>query len=132
MRHRTADARKKLLCVEDVSSHDTPRPATMIWCGGSRPWRTLKGPSQQPGRQGAERAIETWIAVTRVAAWKTPIDVKADFGQTDILPDGRVILDLGGNKYRLVAWINYRKGLVLIKFIGTHEEHDRIDPGTVG
>ncbi len=93
---------------------------------------TLKAFYQQPGHQGAERAIETLVAVTRVAAWKTPIDVKADFGQTDILPDGRVIFDLGGNKYRLVAWINYRKELVLIKFIGTHEEYDRIDPKTVG
>ena len=83
---------------------------------------TLKAFYQQPGHQGAERVIETWVAVT----------VKADFGQTDILPDGRVIFDLGGNKYRLVAWINYRKGLVLIKFIGTHEEYDRIDPKTVG
>ena len=94
--------------------------------------KTLKAFYEQPRYRAAGPLIETWVATTRAAAWDNPIDVKADFGQTDILPDGRAIFDLGGDKYRLVAWINYRKKLVLIKFIGTHKEYDKIDPKTVG
>jgi hypothetical protein len=45
--------------------------------------------------------------------------------------DNRVIFDLGGNKYRLIVHISFAFGRVLVKFIGTHAEYDRIDPETV-
>ena len=35
------------------------------------------------------------------------------------------------NKYRLVAHVSYLTKRVLIKFIGTHREYDRIDPELV-
>ena len=48
----------------------------------------------------------------------------------DFVGDNRVIFDLGGNKYRLVVHVSFL-GRVLVKFIGTHSEYDRIDPETV-
>ncbi len=94
--------------------------------------RTLKDFYRQPDYRAAEQVIETWIATTKTVAWATPVEVKASFGQTDILPGGRAVFDLGGNKYRLVVWINYQRGQVFIKFIGTHKEYDKIDANTVG
>ncbi len=47
------------------------------------------------------------------------------------LGDNRVIFDLGGNKYRLIVHVSFAFGRVLVKFIGTHSEYDRIDPETV-
>lgn len=59
--------------------------------------------------------------------------MKARFGTTvDFVGDNRAIFDLGGNKYRLVMHVSYRFRRVLVKFVGTHAEHDRIDPETVG
>ena len=49
----------------------------------------------------------------------------------DFVADTRVIFDIGGNKYRLIVHIAYRFKRVLVKFIGTHAEYDRIDPETV-
>jgi len=49
------------------------------------------------------------------------------FRNADILPGGRVIFDIGGNKYRLVAAIHYRGRRVYVRFVGTHAEYDRID-----
>jgi len=40
---------------------------------------------------------------------------------------GRVVFNIGGNKYRLVVWINYPYRVVYVRFIGTHAQYDRID-----
>jgi mRNA interferase HigB len=37
-----------------------------------------------------------------------------------------VVFNVGGNKYRLVVEMQYRAGIVWVKFIGTHEQYDRI------
>ena len=80
----------------------------------------------------AEAPIRVWFAVVSKAHWRTPADVKRQFGTTvDFVGDNRLIFDLGGNKYRLVAHVSYTFGRVLIKFLGTHAEYDRIDPETV-
>ena len=80
----------------------------------------------------AERPIRAWFAVLSKARWHGPADVKRQFGTTvDFVGDNRVIFDLGGNKYRLVAHVSYTFGRVLIKFVGTHAEYERINPETV-
>jgi mRNA interferase HigB len=80
----------------------------------------------------AEGPIRVWFALASKARWKSPNDIKRQFGSSvDFVGDNRVIFDLGGNKYRLVAHVSYRFGRLLVKFIGTHSEYDRIDPETV-
>jgi mRNA interferase HigB len=80
----------------------------------------------------AERPIRLWFAATRSAQWRGPSDVKRQFGTTvDFVGDNRVIFDLGGNKYRLIVHVSYRFRRVLVKFIGTHAEYDRVNPETV-
>jgi mRNA interferase HigB len=80
----------------------------------------------------AEGPSRAWFAVVSKARWKNPNDVKRQFGTTvDFIGDNRAIFDLGGNKYRLIVHVSHEFGRVLIKFIGTHAEYDRIDPETV-
>jgi len=80
----------------------------------------------------AERPLQAWYEVARKARWATPAEIKAGFGtNVDFVADNRVIFDLGGNKYRLVVRVSYRFRHVMIKFVGTHKEYDRIDPETV-
>ena len=58
--------------------------------------------------------------------------MKQQFGtNVDFIADNRLVFDLGGNKYRLIVHVSYKFGRVLVKFIGTHAEYDRIDPETV-
>jgi mRNA interferase HigB len=79
--------------------------------------------------EGPSRACYAMVAKAR---WRSPSEIKRQFGSTvDFVGDNRVIFDLGGNKYRLIVHISYAFGRVLIKFIGTHAECDRIDPETV-
>ena len=49
----------------------------------------------------------------------------------DFVPDNRIVFDLAGNKYRLVVHVAYAYKRVLVKFVGTHAEYDRIDVETV-
>jgi mRNA interferase HigB len=80
----------------------------------------------------AEGPVRAWLATASGARWTSPGDVKRQFGSTvDFVGDNRVIFDLGGNKYRLVVHVSFTFGRILVKFIGTHAEYDRIDPETV-
>jgi mRNA interferase HigB len=80
----------------------------------------------------AETPLKVWFAIVSRARWTGPADVKRLFGtNVDFVADNRMIFDLGGNKFRLVARVSYEFERVLVKFVGTHKEYDRIDPETV-
>jgi mRNA interferase HigB len=53
--------------------------------------------------------------------------VKATYGDASILKDSRVVFNIAGNKFRLIVRINYPYRVVYIRFVGTHDEYDRID-----
>ena len=76
----------------------------------------------------AEGPLTAWYLVASKADWTSPADIKAMFGTTvDFVGDNRVIFDIGGNKYRLIVHVAYKFHRILIKFVGTHREYDRID-----
>ncbi len=79
----------------------------------------------------AEQPLKAWFAEATVATWETPQAIKERYRHASFVADRRVIFNIGGNKYRLIAHVNYDYGIVLVKFIGTHSEYDRIDPETV-
>lgn len=79
----------------------------------------------------AEEPGLAWYRETVKADWSTPNQVKEQFGSASILKDGRVVFNIAGNKYRIVVWINYDYRVVYIRFIGTHEQYDRIDAQTI-
>lgn len=86
---------------------------------------------QDPQHQDAAEPALAWYHQARKAKWATPMDVKLDFGNASILKDGRVVFNIGGNKYRLVVWINYAYQVVYIRFIGTHGQYDEIDAQSI-
>ncbi|MGE0213986.1 MAG: type II toxin-antitoxin system HigB family toxin [Parvibaculaceae bacterium] len=80
----------------------------------------------------AEQPLRHWHSMVDKAEWNGPADVKAMFGTSvDFVADNRVIFDIGGNRYRLVVHVAYRYRRVLVKFVGTHKEYDRIRPESV-
>lgn len=80
----------------------------------------------------AEIPLRGWYTLASDGNWTGPADVKRQFGTSvDFVGDSRAIFDIGGNKYRLVVHLAYPYGRVLIKFVGTHKDYDKIDPETV-
>ncbi|MES2588689.1 MAG: type II toxin-antitoxin system HigB family toxin [Bacteroidota bacterium] len=65
------------------------------------------------------------------ANWKTPNDIKKEYSSASILEDNRVCFNIKGNKYRLIIKINYDYGIIWIRFIGTHQEYDKINANKV-
>ena len=87
---------------------------------------------EAPGREDAEGPLKAWYAEARAAAWKSPAQIKDRYRSASFVGDNRVVFNIGGNKHRLVVHVNYGLEIVLIKFVGSHEEYDRIDVETVG
>jgi mRNA interferase HigB len=92
---------------------------------------TLRAFWERPAYHDAEQPLRAWVKVVRTAHWANLPAVKRMFNSADILRDGRVVFDIGGNKYRLIACVNYHYGVVYVRFIGTHRAYDAIDPQTV-
>jgi len=64
---------------------------------------TLTAFWDQPEHRDAEQPLPTWVRAVKSARWADPPAVKRMFGSADILRDGGVVFDIGGNKYRIVA-----------------------------
>lgn len=79
---------------------------------------------------GCKDELMAWHRVVKDSKWAKPNDVKKTYIKASILKRGRVIFDITRN-YRLVAHINYQAEIVFIRFIGNHNEYDRIDPHTI-
>jgi mRNA interferase HigB len=82
---------------------------------------------EQPGRQDAKGQIEAWYYEAKRAQWESPTDVKAQYGSASVIGDNRVVFNIAGNKYRLIVRINYNSKPVFVRFVGTHQEYDKID-----
>jgi mRNA interferase HigB len=75
----------------------------------------------------AKAGLDAWYYEARAAVWISSADIKARYRSASIINKRRVVFNICGNKFRLVADINYPVGIVYIRFIGTHEEYDGID-----
>lgn len=79
----------------------------------------------------AEKSINTWKATVNYANWGNRQHVLADFPNAKIIKGNRARFEIKHNKYRFIAEILYEEQLVIVRFIGTHNEYENIDPATV-
>jgi mRNA interferase HigB len=76
----------------------------------------------------ARKPIARFLDLALAAEWKHLPDLRDTFASADYAPEtGIVIFDIGGNKYRLVALVNFETQTLFIDKILTHEEYDRKD-----
>jgi mRNA interferase HigB len=83
----------------------------------------------RPERRQHGGAFEDWYKIARRAEWDNFQEAKATFVQTDVASGGQgktaTIFDVGGNKCRIVANIDYMRKTVLIVAVLTHAEYDK-------
>jgi mRNA interferase HigB len=75
----------------------------------------------------AEESLLEWYTIIKKANWANHNELKAQIGHASIISDKRVVFNIHGNKYRLVADIQYLPQFVFIVWLGTHKEYDKIN-----
>lgn len=74
----------------------------------------------------AEIALEDWYDKTSNAEWDNFADLKKSFGSADLVGNNRVIFNIKGNDYRLIAIVLFKIKMVYIRFIGTHAAYSKL------
>ena len=75
----------------------------------------------------AEVALEEWYQKTSIAEWTCFADMKKTFNSVDNVGNQHYVFNIRGNNYRLIVVIKFTIKTVLIRFIGTHADYDKID-----
>ena len=82
------------------------------------------------GHPAGRSPFDHWLTVIKYADWDDPDDIKKTFGTADLLGNGsaRVIFNIGGNNYRLIAKYYFGQESVdlFVKWIGTHFEYNKL------
>ena len=79
----------------------------------------------------ANYSLRASYAEAIMAVWLTPSQVKAQVPKASIIASNRVVFDIAGNGYRLIALMTYKFHSAYVKFFGTHAECDRINAANV-
>lgn len=74
----------------------------------------------------ARKPLARFLEIARQSAWPHLPAVKQTFPAADYAPaTGTIIFDIGGNKYRVIAIVNFEKQAILIQRVLTHKEYSR-------
>jgi len=69
-------------------------------------------------------SLDAWYRIAKKAEWKSLADVRITWSSADIYGDC-TIFNIKGNKYRLIAWINYQTQKVFIRHVLSHAEYTK-------
>ena len=82
-------------------------------------------------QRAVKTAVEVWFDEVRNAHWRNTAEVKRHYASASIVTSERIVFNIKGNAYRLVVAVDFEKGIVWIKWIGSHKDYDRIDVRTI-
>ncbi len=75
--------------------------------------------------------LSAWYALASRVRWDSPAEVKAAYRHASFIAGNRVVFNIKGNDYRLVAAMHCNRQIAYIRFVGTHRQYDQIDANTV-
>jgi mRNA interferase HigB len=71
--------------------------------------------------------LNRWYAIIKNADWSNFSDLKQLFPNADYVGNDRYVFNIKGNDFRLVLMIHFSTRTVYIKYIGTHEDYNKIE-----
>jgi len=79
----------------------------------------------------ARPALYRWADTIEAGDWQSMSGLSASFSGAKVLNADRARFAIGGGAFRLIAAFDFRHQIAFVKFIGTHQDYDRIDALTV-
>ncbi len=79
----------------------------------------------------AEKPLREWEARMHFGRFANASEIVAAFSDADVIGDKRIVFNIGGNKFRLVARVNYSAQAAYVRFVGTHNQYNNIDAAEV-
>lgn len=67
-------------------------------------------------------SVATWLTIVRDAKWGSLNEVRQTWRNTDCVK-GKTVFNVKGNKYRLIAIVNYASQTIVVKALITHAEY---------
>lgn len=80
---------------------------------------------------GAKTALDRWYFDVSNSMWESHADIKTMYPNADYIGNQRYVFNIHGNKYRLVVVVQFTHETVYIRFVGTHDEYNKIDCKTI-
>jgi len=68
--------------------------------------------------------MNRWVAIVSAAEWRNTAQLRDTFRDADFV-SGKVVFNIGGNTFRLIASISFEARLVLLVAVLTHKEYDK-------
>lgn len=78
-------------------------------------------------QSAVKASLDAWFDEAKRARWRSTADIRRSCATASVVTAERVVFNIKGNDYRLVTAIDFEKGIVWIKWPGTHRDYDRID-----
>lgn len=89
--------------------------------------KTIKDFWADKKHKDSEQSLRAWYFEVKKEEWKSPNDVRKKYKNASIIGNNRIIFNIKGNKYRLIVSVRYDKQIIYIRFVGSHDEYDKID-----
>ena len=77
------------------------------------------------------KALAQWTDIVENSEWKNHNELKQTFPSADFVGNARYVFNIKGNGYRIVAVVVFLAGTLTIRFVGTHDEYNKIDCKTI-
>ncbi len=72
----------------------------------------------------SKNTLSAWFKTVDKTNYATLNELKKTFPKADLVK-GKIVFDIGGNKYRLITVIHFNRTRVYIRDVLTHDEYDK-------
>ena len=83
------------------------------------------------GIKAARDNMMTGPGIVETGNFRTPAELKRHTRKQVSLRVARVVFNIKANDYRLIALVDFRESVLMIRFFGSHQEYDSINAETV-
>ena len=88
--------------------------------------------TKEPLKQYAEKhpdskiALQEWVEKVESSQWDNFAEIRQTFGDVDMPGNQHYVFNIHGNHHRLVVVVKFFNHTLLVRWIGTFAEYDRI------